>query len=129
MGRREVISVSFEQWVSPKNVSNPVISPDGKTGNTKVIDMGLPLVNGISCSKLTGRMATTGRTYTGLTEIFITSPNQPLKKITNNMAQKLIIYKDLGHGINKPKERLAAIWHNWVWFNKYVFGEEELMPD
>lgn len=45
------------------------------------------------------------------------------------VPSKLIVYKGFGHGINKPKERLAAIWHNWQWFNKYVFGEaEESMP-
>ena len=45
------------------------------------------------------------------------------------VPSKLIVYKGFGHGINKPKERLAAIWHNWQWFNKYVFGEgEEPMP-
>ena len=37
---------------------------------------------------------------------------------------KLITYKGLGHVIYKPKERLAAIWHNWQWFGKYVFGED-----
>jgi dipeptidyl aminopeptidase/acylaminoacyl peptidase len=46
-----------------------------------------------------------------------------------NVPSKLIVYKGFGHGINKPKERLAATWHNWQWFNKYVFGEdEEPMP-
>jgi len=45
------------------------------------------------------------------------------------IASKLIVYKGFGHGINKPKERLAAVWHNWQWFNHYVFGEkEEPMP-
>jgi dipeptidyl aminopeptidase/acylaminoacyl peptidase len=45
------------------------------------------------------------------------------------IPSKLIVYKGFGHGINKPKERLAAVWHNWQWFNKYVFGEpEEPMP-
>jgi dipeptidyl aminopeptidase/acylaminoacyl peptidase len=45
------------------------------------------------------------------------------------VPSKLIVYKGFGHGINKPKERLAAVWHNWQWFNKYVFGEtEEVMP-
>lgn len=44
------------------------------------------------------------------------------------VPSKLIVYKGFGHGINKPKERLAAVWHNWQWFNKYVFGEgEEVM--
>lgn len=37
---------------------------------------------------------------------------------------KLIVYKGFGHGITKPKERLAAVMHNWEWFNKYVFGEK-----
>jgi dipeptidyl aminopeptidase/acylaminoacyl peptidase len=45
------------------------------------------------------------------------------------VPSKLIVYKGFGHGITKPKERLAAVWHNWQWFNKYVFGEaEEQMP-
>ena len=43
------------------------------------------------------------------------------------VPSKLIVYKGFGHGINKPKERLAATWHNWQWFNKYLFGEEETM--
>jgi len=42
-----------------------------------------------------------------------------------NVPSRLIVYKGFGHGINKPKERLAAIWHNWQWFNQYVFGEKE----
>jgi dipeptidyl aminopeptidase/acylaminoacyl peptidase len=37
---------------------------------------------------------------------------------------KLIVYKGFGHGITKPKERLAAVWHNWQWFGKYIWGEE-----
>ncbi len=41
------------------------------------------------------------------------------------IPSKLIVYKGFGHGITKPKERLAAIWHNWQWFNHYVFGEQE----
>ncbi|HEX2534982.1 MAG TPA: S9 family peptidase [Chitinophagaceae bacterium] len=45
-----------------------------------------------------------------------------------NVPSKLIVYKGFGHGINKPKERLAAVWHNWQWINKYVFGEEEEIP-
>jgi dipeptidyl aminopeptidase/acylaminoacyl peptidase len=45
------------------------------------------------------------------------------------IPSKLIVYKGFGHGITKPKERLAAVWHNWQWFNKYVFREpEEPMP-
>ena len=37
---------------------------------------------------------------------------------------RLIIYKGFGHGIGKPKERLAAVWHNWQWFARYIWGEE-----
>ena len=44
------------------------------------------------------------------------------------IPSKLVVYKGFGHGVNKPKERLAAIWHNWQWFNKYIFGEEEALP-
>lgn len=40
------------------------------------------------------------------------------------IPSKLIIYKGFGHGINKPKERLAAVWHNWQWFNEYIFGDK-----
>ncbi len=40
------------------------------------------------------------------------------------VPSKLVVYKGFGHGINKPKERLAAVWHNWLWFNEYVFGEK-----
>lgn len=46
----------------------------------------------------------------------------------NQVPTELIVYKGFGHGINKPKERLAATWHNWQWFNKYVWGEEVKMP-
>ncbi len=24
----------------------------------------------------------------------------------------------------KPKERLAAVWHNWQWFARHIWGEE-----
>ncbi len=41
---------------------------------------------------------------------------------------KLIIYKGFGHGITKPKERLAGVWHNWQWFGKYIWGEEIDIP-
>jgi len=46
----------------------------------------------------------------------------------NNVPSELIVYKGFGHGINKPKERLAATWHNWQWFNKYVWAESVEMP-
>ncbi len=44
------------------------------------------------------------------------------------VPSKLIVYKGFGHGINKPKERLAATWHNWQWFNQYIWGEEVKLP-
>jgi dipeptidyl aminopeptidase/acylaminoacyl peptidase len=37
---------------------------------------------------------------------------------------RLIVYKGFGHGITKPKERLAAMWHNWQWFARYLWNEE-----
>lgn len=45
-----------------------------------------------------------------------------------DVPAKLVVYKGFGHGITKPKERLAAVWHNWQWFNKYVWGEEVKLP-
>jgi dipeptidyl aminopeptidase/acylaminoacyl peptidase len=45
-----------------------------------------------------------------------------------NVPAELIVYKGFGHGITKPKERLAATWHNWQWFNKYVWGENIELP-
>jgi len=41
---------------------------------------------------------------------------------------ELIIYKGFGHGISKPKERLAAVWHNWAFFAKVIWGEEVELP-
>ncbi len=41
---------------------------------------------------------------------------------------KLIVYKGFGHGINKPKERLAATWHNWQWFARFIWGEDVEIP-
>ena len=41
---------------------------------------------------------------------------------------KLIIYKGFSHVISKPKEQLAAVWHNWQWFGKYIFGENIEIP-
>jgi len=41
---------------------------------------------------------------------------------------ELVIYKGFGHGISKPKERLAATWHNWIWFGRHLWGESWKMP-
>ncbi|MDH3816023.1 MAG: prolyl oligopeptidase family serine peptidase, partial [Acidobacteriota bacterium] len=40
----------------------------------------------------------------------------------------LVIYKGFGHGISKPKERLAAVWHNWAFFAKWIWGEDVELP-
>jgi hypothetical protein len=40
----------------------------------------------------------------------------------------LIIYKGFGHGIIKPKERLAAVWHNWRWFASWIWDEDVKIP-
>ena len=52
--------------------------------------------------------------------------NQGLKDM--GVESRLIVYKEFGHGISKPKERLAATWHNWQWFGKYIWGEEIDLP-
>ena len=45
------------------------------------------------------------------------------------VPSKLIVYNGFGHGITKPKERLAAVWHNWLWFDQYVFdGKKAAIP-
>lgn len=45
-----------------------------------------------------------------------------------DVETKLIVYKGFGHGIGKPKERLAATWHNWQWFAKHIWGEDVELP-
>ncbi|HEY5690748.1 MAG TPA: S9 family peptidase [Cyclobacteriaceae bacterium] len=46
----------------------------------------------------------------------------------HGVESELIVYKGFGHGITKPKERLAANWHNWKWFGKYIWNEEIELP-
>lgn len=46
----------------------------------------------------------------------------------HQVESELIVYKGFGHGITKPKERLAANWHNWKWFGKYIWNEEIELP-
>jgi dipeptidyl aminopeptidase/acylaminoacyl peptidase len=41
---------------------------------------------------------------------------------------RLIVYADFGHGISRPKERLAATWHNWQWFGRWIWGEAIELP-
>ena len=41
---------------------------------------------------------------------------------------KLIVYKDFGHGISRPKEQLVAQWHNWQWFAKHIWGQDVEIP-
>lgn len=42
---------------------------------------------------------------------------------------ELILYQNTGHGIRRPKERLAATLHNWHWFLHTVWGEPLIWPD
>jgi dipeptidyl aminopeptidase/acylaminoacyl peptidase len=37
---------------------------------------------------------------------------------------EMVVYKGFGHGINKPKSQRAAMWHNLVWFNHYIWGDD-----
>ena len=48
--------------------------------------------------------------------------------IDQGVPTEMIVYRGFGHGISKPKEQLAAAWHNWRWFGKYVFGETVTIP-
>jgi dipeptidyl aminopeptidase/acylaminoacyl peptidase len=41
---------------------------------------------------------------------------------------ELVVFQGFGHGINKPKERLAATWQNWQWFARWIWGEEVELP-
>jgi len=36
---------------------------------------------------------------------------------------KFIVYKGFGHGVTKPREKLAVLTHNWEWFDKYIWPE------
>lgn len=40
-----------------------------------------------------------------------------------NIPVKFVIYKGFGHGISKPKEKLAVLKHNFQWFNQYIWNE------
>ena len=42
---------------------------------------------------------------------------------------RLVIYKGFGHGITKPRERLAAILHNWEWFARHLWDEPGEHPE
>ncbi len=41
---------------------------------------------------------------------------------------ELVIYKGFGHGISKPREQLAAVWHNWQFFARWIWDEEVVIP-
>jgi dipeptidyl aminopeptidase/acylaminoacyl peptidase len=41
---------------------------------------------------------------------------------------RLVVYRGFGHGIDRPKEQLAAVWHNWQWFGKHLWGEDIELP-
>lgn len=36
---------------------------------------------------------------------------------------QMVVYKGFGHGISKPREQLAAMWHNWRWFGRHLWGD------
>ncbi len=36
---------------------------------------------------------------------------------------KMIVYKGLGHAINKPKQQRAVMEHNYEWFSEWIWGE------
>jgi dipeptidyl aminopeptidase/acylaminoacyl peptidase len=36
---------------------------------------------------------------------------------------EMVVYKGFGHGITRPKAQRAAMHHNLVWFNHYIFGD------
>ena len=40
-----------------------------------------------------------------------------------NVPVEMVVYKGFGHGINKPRSQRAAMWHNLVWFNHYLWGD------
>ncbi len=44
------------------------------------------------------------------------------------VPSRLIVYKGFGHGITKPKEQLAATWHNWEWFSRWIWNERADPP-
>lgn len=44
------------------------------------------------------------------------------------VPSELIVYNGFGHGLTKPKELLACNWHNWQWFNKYIWNETVEIP-
>jgi dipeptidyl aminopeptidase/acylaminoacyl peptidase len=39
------------------------------------------------------------------------------------VATQLVVYRGFGHGITKPREQLAATWHNWRWFGRHLWGD------
>jgi dipeptidyl aminopeptidase/acylaminoacyl peptidase len=41
---------------------------------------------------------------------------------------ELVVFQGFGHGINKPKEQLGALWQNWQWFARWIWGEEVELP-
>ena len=48
--------------------------------------------------------------------------------LDQDVETKLVVYKGFGHGISKPKEQLAATWHNWQWFARHLWGEDVALP-
>jgi len=40
------------------------------------------------------------------------------------VPSKLIVYKGLGHSIDKPREQRAVMQHNYDWFSEWIWGEK-----
>lgn len=41
---------------------------------------------------------------------------------------RLVVYEGFGHGIDKPKAQLAAMWHDRQWMGRWVWGETIRTP-
>ena len=67
--------------------------------------------------------------FSGLVERTLSTPSALTSQLLDQGVEaRLIVYKGFGHGITKPKERLAAVWHNWQWFGKHLWGETIELP-
>lgn len=44
------------------------------------------------------------------------------------VEHRFVIYPGSGHGVAPLKQRLGALWHNWQWFLKHIWGEDVELP-
>jgi dipeptidyl aminopeptidase/acylaminoacyl peptidase len=75
-------------------------------------------INKASTPTLFNMASLTGSSYTNAYELYRGLQDR-------GIPSKLIVYTRIRSWYQQPKERLAAVWHNWQWFSKYVFGEED----